>query len=68
MLKFNTLFPINSDSNIEKLIEIAKTWIVGSPHSQLTEEDISSYGDQADWEHQIGPETLSFIAGNILFG
>jgi len=64
MLKFSTLFPVDSDANIDRLIDVAQTWIVGSPHSQLTDEELSRHVGKAEWQHKVGSETLSFIAAN----
>ncbi|WJW75566.1 hypothetical protein QVG61_00295 [Thiohalobacter sp. IOR34] len=43
MLKFNTLFPVRPEAEVDELISIANTWILGSPHSQLKEEEIESH-------------------------
>ncbi len=64
MLKFSTLFPIDNDASIEKLIDVAQKWIVGSPHSQLTDDELSEYAGQEEWQHQVGSETLSIIEAN----
>lgn len=61
MLKFNTLFPVKSDASIGQLISIANTWILGSPHSQLNEEDIEKNSGLNEWEQNTGNEVLSCI-------
>ncbi len=61
MLKFNTLFPVKPEAEIDELISIANTWILGSPHSQLKEEVIESHKNDLEWEHSIDSETLSYI-------
>lgn len=61
MLNFNTLFPIKSDAEICDLISIVNMWIIGSPHSCLSEEEIEKHRGSLEWEESIGAETLKFI-------
>jgi len=62
MLKFNTLFPVKSDTSIGHLISIANTWILGSPHSQLSEEVIENNKELTEWEHNVGNEVqVAFV-------
>ena len=64
MLKFNTLFPVRPEAEVDELISIANTWILGSPHSQLKEEEIESHKNDLEWEYSIDSETLSYIQGS----
>ena len=64
MLKFNALFPVNPDATAESLISIANTWIIGSPHSHLCEEEIEKHHDVLEWEYTTDTETLEFIRGS----
>lgn len=61
MLKFSTIFPIKSNTRIETLIDMVQVWVLGSPHSQLTEGDLLALAEQPEWQYQAGTETFSFI-------
>lgn len=50
MITFSTVFPLNQDATVERVAELAKQWLAGSPHSALAELLPDSVAVQDDWE------------------
>jgi hypothetical protein len=61
MLSFATEFPVNDDRDATAFIHSIERWILGSPHTRFTSEDLASMPDQAEWELRKGNEHVHVI-------
>lgn len=60
MITFKTQFPLNTQKDINDLIEAGRAWLAGSPHSELASElrNARSIGD--DWSRSTALESILF--------
>ncbi len=63
MLVYNTLFPVRQEADISELVSIANTWIIGSPYSNIPEEEIEINSHSLEWKYETDSRTLEFIRG-----
>jgi hypothetical protein len=49
MLSFATEFPVNHSSEISEFIQTVRSWILASPHTELTENDFCNVPERGEW-------------------
>ena len=61
MLSFATEIPVAKDNTSEEFLQAVKDWVLGSPHTSLTENDVSRIGSLGQWSASKGNETVSTL-------
>lgn len=61
MLSFATEFPIEPARNAEDFLRAIQAWIVGSPHTRLTQPDFEEIHVNSEARVRKGPETLETL-------
>jgi hypothetical protein len=72
VITFSTVFPLNRDATAEKVAEVARQWLAGSPHTALSELLPASVAEQEDWEAGDTDEHVEahkvIVGDSTLFG
>ncbi|MHB1799831.1 MAG: hypothetical protein ACYCUI_16295 [Vulcanimicrobiaceae bacterium] len=58
MLSFATEFPVASDKTAETFLQAVRDWVLGSPHTRFTENDVTGIGSWGQWSASKGNETV----------
>lgn len=61
MLSFSFEFPINQSKTVHDFSTVIREWILGSPHTQLKPHDLADLGNDGQWSHTVGRETIESL-------
>ena len=58
MISYSTEFPINQDSSVDEVLQLACTWLSGSPYTKIPKESLADLISNAEGSLSIGGERV----------